>query len=91
VTRSNQYQGYERLVDQVKNSDYDAQLADNKVLAGTPDDVLEQVRTIREWFGDISVSLQINSGNTPLADASRSLRLFAEDVIPSLDKVDVVD
>lgn len=89
-SKSSQYQGYERLVDQVKNSDYDTQLADNKVLAGTPDDVLAQICAIREWFGEIAVSLQVNSGVTSLAEASRSLRLFAEDVMPRLPRADVV-
>jgi alkanesulfonate monooxygenase SsuD/methylene tetrahydromethanopterin reductase-like flavin-dependent oxidoreductase (luciferase family) len=83
-TTSTQYRGYERLVDQVKAGDYLTQLRENKVFAGTPDDVLEQVRTVREWFGDITVSLQINSGTTPFEDAARSMRLFATEVAPHL-------
>lgn len=81
-TKSDQYAGYARLVEAVKSSDYSAQLAANKVLAGTPDDVAAQLATIEEWFGDITVSLQINSGDTPLEDAERTLRLFAKAVAP---------
>ncbi|GDY31994.1 LLM class flavin-dependent oxidoreductase [Gandjariella thermophila] len=84
-TRSDAYAGYERLVEQVRKTDYWQQLAENKVLAGTPDEVAGQLEAIREWFGDVTVSLQVNSGTTSYEEAERSLRLFADHVLPRLD------
>lgn len=88
-TRSDAYAGYERLVDQVKKTDYDRQLAENKVLAGTPDDVAAQLSTIRDWYGDVTVSLQINSGTASYEEAERSLTLFARHVLPRFAPLDV--
>jgi alkanesulfonate monooxygenase SsuD/methylene tetrahydromethanopterin reductase-like flavin-dependent oxidoreductase (luciferase family) len=83
-TTSSDYKGYERLVEQVKKADFATSLQENKVLAGTPEEVLAQVRTIRDWYGEITVSLQVNSGNTPVEAAAETMRLFAGRVMPHL-------
>jgi alkanesulfonate monooxygenase SsuD/methylene tetrahydromethanopterin reductase-like flavin-dependent oxidoreductase (luciferase family) len=81
--RSADYPGYEQLVAKVRKYDFDASLARNTVLAGTPADVTEQLQTITDWFGsELSVSLQFNPGCTSLTDAVRALRLFASEVAP---------
>jgi alkanesulfonate monooxygenase SsuD/methylene tetrahydromethanopterin reductase-like flavin-dependent oxidoreductase (luciferase family) len=80
-TRSEAYAGYERVVDRVRSSDFAKQLQDNKVLVGSPDSVLARVRTIRDWFGEVTISLQIISGVMPFAESARSLRLFAAHVL----------
>lgn len=83
-TRSAQYEGYERLIEQVNKLDYDEQLAGHKSLAGTPDEVVSQLEHIREWFGQVTISLHVNSGGFPLSAASQTARLFAEHVIPQI-------
>ncbi len=83
-TRSDAYRGYERIVEQVKAIDFDASVAENKVLAGNPDQVAAQVAEIRSWFGDAILSLQVNSGPTPIGESVRTVRLMAEHVAPTV-------
>ncbi|MFK8908658.1 LLM class flavin-dependent oxidoreductase [Streptomyces sp. YS-3] len=82
--RSEGYAGYEAIVDKIKKSDFDKSVAENKTLVGTPDEVTERLRTIREWYGDVTISLQMISGNPPYEETVRTARLFAEHVIPNL-------
>jgi alkanesulfonate monooxygenase SsuD/methylene tetrahydromethanopterin reductase-like flavin-dependent oxidoreductase (luciferase family) len=82
-TRSEAYRGYEQIVERVRNSDFTKQVHDGKALVGSPEEVLNQVRRIRSWFGDVTISLQVISGNMPFAESARSMRLFAEHVLPA--------
>ncbi|MBB2910439.1 alkanesulfonate monooxygenase SsuD/methylene tetrahydromethanopterin reductase-like flavin-dependent oxidoreductase (luciferase family) [Streptosporangium becharense] len=81
-TGSADYPGYERVLEKVRGSDFDRSLGENKVLVGSPDEVVEKVRVIREWFGDVTLSLQVISGNVPHEESARTVRLFAEHVMP---------
>lgn len=81
--RSEGYAGYEAIVDKIKKSDFDKSVAENKTLVGTPDEVTERLHTIREWYGDVTISLQMISGNPPYEETARTARLFAEQVIPN--------
>ncbi|GGP46287.1 LLM class flavin-dependent oxidoreductase [Streptomyces melanogenes] len=81
--RSEGYAGYEAIVDKIKKSDFDKSVAENKTLVGTPAEVTERLRTIREWYGDVTISLQMISGNPPYEETARTARLFAEQVIPN--------
>ncbi|MYW01359.1 LLM class flavin-dependent oxidoreductase [Streptomyces sp. SID3343] len=84
-TGGRDYPGYAALLEKVRAYDFARALADNKVLAGTCDDVARQLGEIAEWFGpDLSVSLQFNPGALPLPAAERALRDFAEHVAPKL-------
>lgn len=38
---------------------------------------------IRDWFGDVSLSLQVNAGPMPLAESVRTIALFATEVMPA--------
>lgn len=81
--RSDDYPGYEQLIAKVAKYDFDTSLADNKVLAGTPDEVADQIETIGGWFGrDITLSLHLNPGCLPYADALTALRLVASRIAP---------
>jgi alkanesulfonate monooxygenase SsuD/methylene tetrahydromethanopterin reductase-like flavin-dependent oxidoreductase (luciferase family) len=82
TTRSAGYGGYEKIVERVAVSDFSKQLAEHKVLVGDPDQVLAALSEIRDWFGDITVSLQVISGNQPAEESERSMRLFARHVMP---------
>ncbi|MFF3375346.1 LLM class flavin-dependent oxidoreductase [Streptomyces sp. NPDC002680] len=82
--RSSGYAGYEQIVDRIGKADFDKALAENKVLVGTPHEVTERLRTIREWYGDVTISLQVISGNPTHAESVRTMRLFAEQVMPRL-------
>ncbi|MFI1285094.1 LLM class flavin-dependent oxidoreductase [Streptomyces sp. NPDC020858] len=83
-TRSSQYPGYERFVEKARSYDFDRALADGKVLAGTPQDVTEQVREIAAEYGpDLCLSLQFSPGHLPFERAARAMELFALQVAPS--------
>ncbi|XEC28056.1 LLM class flavin-dependent oxidoreductase [Streptomyces fradiae] len=83
-TRSDAYRGYEQFVEKVKKYDFRQSHADNKVLAGTPDEVREQIAVLVDWFGaDPTLSLQFNPGHMPYEDAERAMTLFAEHVMPA--------
>jgi alkanesulfonate monooxygenase SsuD/methylene tetrahydromethanopterin reductase-like flavin-dependent oxidoreductase (luciferase family) len=84
-TRSSAYAGYEQLADKVRRYDFATAHRDDKVLAGTPDDVAEQLARIRERLGaDITVSCVFNPGYLPFAEAEAAVRLFAEEVVPAV-------
>jgi alkanesulfonate monooxygenase SsuD/methylene tetrahydromethanopterin reductase-like flavin-dependent oxidoreductase (luciferase family) len=82
--RSEGYAGYENIVKNIARADFDRSLAENKVLVGSPEEVTERLRTIREWYGDVTISLQVISGNPTFEESVRTMRLFAEQVIPQL-------
>jgi alkanesulfonate monooxygenase SsuD/methylene tetrahydromethanopterin reductase-like flavin-dependent oxidoreductase (luciferase family) len=76
-----QYPGYRDAVKHLGEQDFSEALAANKILAGTPQEVRGQVRTLRAWFGDaVTLSLVFTYGTLPYAAAERSLRLFAGQV-----------
>lgn len=81
-TRSDQYPGYEKIVERVGRGDFARQVAEGKSLVGDPAQVRAMVSDVRDWFGDITISLQVVSGNVPYEAAARSMRLFAEHVMP---------
>lgn len=80
--KTDQYRGYEHLVEQVKKNTYEDALRDTKVFVGSPAEVAEQVADVHSWYGGVEPSLQINYGNMPAAESERSMRLFAEHVMP---------
>lgn len=83
--RSADYPGYEQLIDKVRQYDFARSLAGNKVLAGSPEDVVAQLTTVAGWFGDdLTVSLQFNPGCLPAKQAEQAMRLFAAKVAPAM-------
>lgn len=83
-TRSEHYVGYENIVKKIAQHDFHGAVADKKLLVGTPEQVTDQLRTIREWFGDVTISLQAITGNPTYDEAVRTVRLFGEQVAPRL-------
>ncbi len=82
-TSSDQYKGYDKLVDKAREYDFGKALSAGKILAGNPDDVIGQLDASRASYGDdLCISIQVNSGYTEYRDAERTLRLFAEKVAP---------
>lgn len=51
---------------------------------GTPDDVIDQLRARRELLGEVDLNLCFRYAGMPVADAERSMRTFASEVIPVL-------
>lgn len=78
------YRGYDQIMSRVVAADFDTQLAENKTLVGTPEEVADRLAVIRGWYGDVTVSLQVTSGGMPYHESARTLRLFAGRVRPLL-------
>ena len=53
---------------------------------GTPERILENLRRRREICGDYEFTLIAHYGGMPLDVAERSLRLFADEVLPELKR-----
>ena len=53
---------------------------------GTPEQILEKLRSRRERIGDFELSLIVNYGGMSSEEAQRSLRLFAGEVLPELHR-----
>ena len=53
---------------------------------GTPEQLLEKLRRRRALLGDYELSLIVHYGGMPVEMAERSVRLFAEQVLPELHR-----
>jgi natural product biosynthesis luciferase-like monooxygenase protein len=84
-TSSDQYAGYEKILDGLRNTTYDDRIEQHKMIVGNPDDVREQLETIVDWFGDdISIALVTHSGILDVEVWENALRLFSDRVAPKL-------
>ena len=80
---SSDYPGYSELINELDRMTLERTLKETRAFIGSPDTVERQIRFILEQFGDdIEPSLSMLYGNMPLETAERSLRLFAEQVMP---------
>ena len=55
---------------------------------GTPDEVISQSRNLAEVFGASEIMFIFKYGGLPLAQAEKSMQLFAQEVIPALRDFD---
>lgn len=80
---SKDYPGYDKLIEGLKKEKFDTQLQKGAVWVGAPKDLREQIADFRDKVGGFEeASLQVNFGRVGLEDATKSMRLFAEDVMP---------
>jgi alkanesulfonate monooxygenase SsuD/methylene tetrahydromethanopterin reductase-like flavin-dependent oxidoreductase (luciferase family) len=86
-----QYPGYEKLADKVGQADLTRSWEQDKVLIGTTEEVAEQLQRIRELVGDeVTVSLHLNTGRTPLARSRWAVAEFAAEIAPRFAARDAV-
>jgi alkanesulfonate monooxygenase SsuD/methylene tetrahydromethanopterin reductase-like flavin-dependent oxidoreductase (luciferase family) len=57
-------------------------LAHRYLVAGTPDQCVEQLRSLESALGVTQMLCHVNFGGLPGADAERTLRLMADEVLP---------
>ncbi len=81
-TSSDQYPGYDKMVEGILSTTPDKIIETNSAFVGTPEEVVEQVRQCRDTFGEIEPSMQINFGGSSDAEAFRTLELVASRVMP---------
>jgi len=55
---------------------------------GTPDQVIERASTLAQEFGTDEISFIFKYGSMPIEAAEKSMRLFADKVMPALKSVD---
>jgi alkanesulfonate monooxygenase SsuD/methylene tetrahydromethanopterin reductase-like flavin-dependent oxidoreductase (luciferase family) len=86
-TSSKDYPGYDKMIAKLRDDSFESNVASGSAWVGTPDQVTAQIRQYIEAVGDFEIaSLQINFGTIRYADAKRSLKLFARDVMPKFTK-----
>jgi alkanesulfonate monooxygenase SsuD/methylene tetrahydromethanopterin reductase-like flavin-dependent oxidoreductase (luciferase family) len=80
---SKDYPNYDKLIEGLRTSDFRKQLEQNAVLVGTPETITKSLRSFGAEVGSFEVaSLQVNFHTLSETDAERSVRLFAEQVLP---------
>jgi alkanesulfonate monooxygenase SsuD/methylene tetrahydromethanopterin reductase-like flavin-dependent oxidoreductase (luciferase family) len=83
-TASKDYKGYDESISRMKNFTLENQIEARGALVGTPDEIKAIVRNFEEKVGKFEqASLQINFGTLDVAEAQRSMRLFAKEVMPA--------
>jgi natural product biosynthesis luciferase-like monooxygenase protein len=80
--QSGQYKPYSALEQMLNDITYDRVLGETRAIIGDPEDVAEQLTYIRDTFGEVYPSFQINFGMMDKARARRSIELFAQHVMP---------
>lgn len=83
---SSAYLGYERLLSVFSKQTWQTSIEEGTALIGTPEEVLEQVYTLQQWYGDVELSLEILFGNMPDMESMRMLELFAQGVISHVQR-----
>ncbi len=76
--------GYDELISRMKNFTLETQIEAGGAWVGTPDEIKAIIRRFEAAVGGIEhASLQINFGTLDFAEAQRSMRLFAREVLPA--------
>src|SRR6201996_6633922 len=82
-TTSKDYKGYDVSISRMKNFTLETQIEAGVALVGTPDEIKAIIRRFESTLGKFEhASLQINFGTLDCAEAQKSMRLFAREVIP---------
>jgi alkanesulfonate monooxygenase SsuD/methylene tetrahydromethanopterin reductase-like flavin-dependent oxidoreductase (luciferase family) len=83
-TASKDYKGYDESIGRMKNFTLENQIDARGAFVGTPDEIKAIIRGFEEKIGKFEhASLQINFGTLDFAEAQKSMRLFAKEVIPA--------
>ena len=80
--QSSAYKPYSGLEQMLNDLTYERVLDETRALIGDPDDVARQLAYIRDTFGEVYPTFQINFGMMEKATAQRSIELFAQHVMP---------
>ena len=82
-TSTKDYPGYDKMIAQLKQETFDQQREKGLAWVGTPADILEMLIDYYRKVGGFEIaSLHVNPSVMPLAAAERSMRVFAQHVMP---------
>jgi len=76
------YPGYDKIIAGLKASTMENQIASGAAWIGSPDEIVATIRMMQANVAFEHASLQVNFNLIPHAEALRSLRLFAAEVMP---------
>lgn len=80
---SKDYPGYDKIIAGLAAETFESQVQKGAAWVGSPEEICDQVAAYDEMVGGFEIaSLQVNFNTIPLDAALRSMRLFAEKVIP---------
>jgi alkanesulfonate monooxygenase SsuD/methylene tetrahydromethanopterin reductase-like flavin-dependent oxidoreductase (luciferase family) len=80
---SKDYPNYQKMIEFIAQENFESQVAKGAAWIGTPHDIRNRIAAYEaEVDGFESASLQVNFGMIGQADAERSMKLFAQEVIP---------
>jgi len=81
--QSEDYPGYDKIIEAMRAENTDTQIAKGTAWIGTPEEIIDNIRLYQlETGGFEHASLQVNFHNLDLGEAERSMRMFAEEVVP---------
>jgi alkanesulfonate monooxygenase SsuD/methylene tetrahydromethanopterin reductase-like flavin-dependent oxidoreductase (luciferase family) len=86
--RSADYPGYDRIIAALSRETFEGQVEKCAAWIGTPQRILDTIATYRGLIGDFEIaSVQVNFNDIALVDATASMRLFGEAVLPRLSQL----
>ena len=80
--QSGQYKPYSALEQMLAEITYERVLDETRAIIGAPEDAGRQIAHVRDTFGEVHPSFQINFGVMEEPRARRSIELFASHVRP---------
>ncbi len=87
-SQSTDYPGYDKIISSLNKESYETQVAKGAAWVGDPAAIRDRATAYIEEIGGLDIaSLQVNFNTIGLEDAERSMRLFAEEVVPSFTDV----
>ena len=79
------YPGYDQIIEGLRRETFDSQVQKHAAWIGSPERVRDQIAAYREQVGGFEIaSLQVNFNDLAVEHAERSMRLFAERVMPAV-------
>jgi alkanesulfonate monooxygenase SsuD/methylene tetrahydromethanopterin reductase-like flavin-dependent oxidoreductase (luciferase family) len=80
---SKDYPNYQKMIEFISKESFESQVAKGSAWIGTPEDIRKAIAAYDDQVdGFESASLQVNFGMITKADAERSMKLFAREVMP---------
>jgi natural product biosynthesis luciferase-like monooxygenase protein len=87
---SKDYPNYQKMMEFIAKENFDSQVAKGAAWIGTPDDIRNTIAAYNAQVdGFESASLQVNFGMIGQADAERSMKLFAQEVMPHFQSKEI--
>jgi natural product biosynthesis luciferase-like monooxygenase protein len=84
---SKDYPNYQKMIEFISKETFESQVAKGSAWIGTPQDIRKTIAAYDdEVHGFESASLQVNFGMISRPDAERSMKLFADEVMPYFTK-----